>query len=132
MDVCGCFETLASMKRFREKAIKELNLKSTTKPEEFQSYIRKNINNKNSKNNKVLKVVDEYLENVSIGIANIINMYEPETIAFGGSFSYYSDIFLEPLYEKTMKKVLNKDTKVRFVKAILENNAGIIGSVIME
>ena len=110
----GCFETFASMKRFKEKVIEELGLKKTIKPEELQEYIRKHINDNDNK--KVKKLVDDYLENVSIGLANIINMYEPEAIAFGGSFAYYSDIFLDKLYENTKEKVFNKNTQFKLVK----------------
>ena len=119
----GCFETYASMKRFKARAIKELNLEANTEAEEVQNYIRKNIEKE-----KVKKFVDEYLENVSIGIANIINIFEPEAIAFGGSFSYYEDIFLPILDEKLKDKIFNKDTKVRLLPAKLKNDAGIIGA----
>ena len=111
------------MKRFKARAIKELNLEANTEAEEVQNYIRKNIEKE-----KVKKFVDEYLENVSIGIANIINIFEPEAIAFGGSFSYYEDIFLPILDEKLKDKIFNKDTKVRLLPAKLKNDAGIIGA----
>ena len=111
------------MKRFKARAIKELNLEANTEAEEVQNYIRKNIEKE-----KVKKFVDEYLENVSIGIANIINIFEPEAIAFGGSFSYYEDIFLHILDEKLKDKIFNKDTKVKLLPAKLKNDAGIIGA----
>lgn len=119
----GCFETYASMKRFKAKAIKELKLDDNTEAEEVQNYIRNNMNME-----KVNNFVNEYLENISIGLSNIINIFEPEAIAFGGSFSYYEDIFLPILYEKLEKRIFNKDTKYKLFPAKLRNDAGIIGA----
>ena len=119
----GCFETYASMKRFKAEAISRFNMNLETEAEEVQKYIRENINKKNVK-----EFVDEYLTNVSIGLANIINIFEPQAISFGGSFSYYCDIFLPILSEKLEKLKFNKDTKVNLITAKLKNDAGIIGA----
>ena len=120
----GCFETYASMKRFKNKVVEELKLDNNLQSEEVQAYIRENIN----KNKKVEKLVDEYINNVAIGISNIINIFEPEAISFGGSFSYYEDIFLERLSKKLNEYIFNKDSKVKLISAKLKNDAGIIGA----
>ena len=119
----GCFETYASMKRFKARAIEELGLPKDVQSEEVQNFIRKN-----SHKLKVNKFLDEYLENIAIGVSNLINIFEPEAICFGGSFSYYDDIFLLPLADKLKKYVFNKNTKVTLVSAKLKNDAGIIGA----
>ena len=119
----GCFETYASMKRFKAEAINTFKMSNTTEAEEVQMYIRKNMDKK-----RVRDFVDEYLENVSIGLSNIINIFEPQAISFGGSFSYYCDIFLPILKEKLDKLKFNKDTKVDLTTAKLKNDAGIIGA----
>ena len=119
----GCFETYASMKRFKAEAISIFNMSENTEAEEVQKYIRENINKKNVK-----EFVDEYLTNVSIGLANIVNIFEPQAISFGGSFSYYCDIFLPILNEKIDKLKFNKETKVDLITAKLKNDAGIIGA----
>ena len=119
----GCFETYASMKRFKAEAISAFDMSIETEAEEVQKYIRENINKKNVKD-----FVDEYLTNVSIGLSNIINIFEPQAISFGGSFSYYCDIFLPILKEKIEKLKFNKDTKVDLITAKLKNDAGIIGA----
>lgn len=91
--------------------------------EEVQNYIRNNIEEE-----KVKKFVDEYLENVNIGLINLINIFEPEAICFGGSFSYYEDIFIPRLYRLLKGRIFNKDNKVKLVSAKLKNDAGIIGA----
>ena len=122
----GCFETFASMKRFKQNAIKTLNLESDCISEKVQNYIRNNIEKP-----AVKKYVEEYLENIAIGLSNIINIFEPEAIAFGGSFSYYSDIFLSMIKEKIKKYRFNKSNKIELLEAKLKNDAGIIGAVII-
>ena len=119
----GCFETYASMKRFKLEAINRFKMDQTVEAEEVQMYIRNNINKKN-----VSDFVNEYLDNVSIGLSNIITLFEPQAISFGGSFSYYCDIFLPMLKDKLNKMMFNKDTKTDLVKAKLKNDAGIIGA----
>lgn len=119
----GCFETVASMKRFKQNAIKQLKLSEKIKSNEMQQYIRENILEKN-----VQSFINTYLENVSIGISNIINIFEPEAICFGGSFSYYEDIFLPILKEKVKKHQFNKENNVQFVLSKFKNDAGIIGA----
>ncbi len=119
----GCFETYASMKRFKKDVINTFKLKENITSEEVQKYIRDNIKEKN-----VAKFIDNYIENLAIGISNIIKIFEPEAICFGGSFSYYADIFLPRLNEKLKHYVFNKETKYELVCAKLQNDAGIIGS----
>ena len=93
--------------------------------EEVQKYIRDNIHKEHVK-----KFVNEYIENVSIGIVNIINIFEPEAISFGGSFSYYEDIFLPILELKIKEKIFNRDKKCNLISAKLKNDAGMIGATI--
>lgn len=121
----GCFEAYASMKRFKNEAITALALPKNIQSEELQRYIRENINNEN-----VDKYVDNYLENFAIGLSNIINIFEPEAVCFGGSFSYYDDIFLEKLELKTKKYMFNKNRQIKLVVAKLKNDAGIIGATV--
>ena len=87
----GCFEVYASLKRFKEKIVKEFNLKSIN-GECVRDFIRKN-----SDNPTLRYMINSYIEDLSIGISNIINIFEPEAICLGGSFAEYEDILYEPL-----------------------------------
>ena len=84
------------------------------------------------KNDKIKKIVDEYIKYLSIGIANLINIFEPEIISIGGSFVYYKEQLLDRLKDKlTNDKLLFNDREIpKIVIAKLKNDAGIIGSVI--
>ena len=122
---CGCFERYASMRVLKEK-ISKLYKKELTVVELKEILL--NID----KNDKVEKIVDEYIEDLSIGIANLINIFEPEIISIGGSFVYYKEQLLDRLKDKLSNDdLLFNDRKIpKIVVAKLKNDAGIIGSVI--
>ena len=122
----GCFETFASMKRFKKEIIKNFELSSDLKSEDVQKYVKKNIDKK-----QVNLFIENYINNLAIGVSNIINIFEPEAVCFGGSFSYYGDIFLPRLEENLKKYVFNKDFKCDLLCTKFKNDAGIIGASIL-
>lgn len=123
---CGCFEKYASMRAFKEKVINELNAGNLTGKQ------IKEILQKEEHNEKIEKILNEYTEDLSTGLANLINIFEPETISIGGSFVYFKDILLERLIKKLSEKGMLFNNQVpRIIMAKLKNDAGIIGSVIM-
>lgn len=122
----GCFETYCSIKRFKEKVKEVLELDNCS-AQELLDIIEKEINN-----DKVKQVIDEYIENMIVGLSNIIDIFEPEAICLGGSFVFFKDIFYDKLVSEMNKRkyVFNKDTMPKIVLAKLKNDAGIIGSVL--
>ena len=119
----GCFERYASMKAFKNNLRDCLNLDEKTRGEELIEMIRRN--NENSKNyQKVEDCVSNYIENLSIGINNLIKIFEPEVVGIGGSFVYFEDVLLSRLKEKIDDQIIVVKT------AVLRNDAGIIGAVI--
>ena len=85
---------------------------------------------KNPDNEELNKVIDEYIEYLSIGLSNLINIFEPEAIGIGGSFVYFSDVLLDKLIKNIMKKqyLFNKREKLIIIPAALGNDAGMIGA----
>ena len=123
----GCFETYASMKRLKEKISKEFNL-NTIEGEKIKKFILQN------ENNPTLKyIINNYIQDLAIGISNIINIFEPEAICLGGSFAYFEDVFLEPL-KKLLQEgnlLFNKRCDIIIKLAKLKNDAGIIGATLI-
>ena len=130
----GCWEKYASMKTFKDNLRKELGLTETTRGQELLEIIRQNEEQKEEKDKdqRITKVIENYIENVSIGISNIINIFEPEAMGIGGSFVYFQEVLLEKIKKYIQEKNLlfNKREKLVIEPAILGNDAGIIGSVI--
>ena len=121
----GCFERYASMNALRRK-IKEEFGKDKLSTDELREILiaPENLSKAN-------KIIDEYISDLSIGIGNLINIFEPETISIGGSFANYKDLFLDKLKAKLLEdgKLFNKKLP-NIVMAKLKNDAGIIGSAI--
>ena len=78
------------------------------------------------------EIIDEYIEDLSIGLANLINIFEPEVISIGGGFVHFKDILLEKLVNKLNKEdmLFNNQAVPKIITAKLKNDAGIVGSVI--
>ena len=75
-------------------------------------------------------VVDKYVEYIAVGIANNINIFQPEIICIGGGISKEGDNLIEPI-----KRYVEGDNYARFMEskaeikvAELGNDAGIIGA----
>ena len=123
----GCFEVYASLKRFKEKLVKEFNLNSLD-GECIREFIRQNPDNSTLK-----YMINNYVEDLSIGISNIINIFEPEAICLGGSFAEYEDILYQPLKKALLSGNLlfNKRCDIIIKHAELKNDAGIIGATLI-
>ena len=110
----GCFEKYASVSALL-KMIGAENIK------EAFYLIEKNINIQN--------VFENYIENLAEGLANVINMYDPEILVIGGGLSEYEDKFMYKLKSKLFSKLYNKYTYDLNIKvANLKNDAGILGA----
>lgn len=76
------------------------------------------------------KVVDDYISFLACGVANLINIFQPEVFCIGGGVSGEGENLLAPLREKTATQIYSKDhvLKTDLRAATLGNDAGIIGA----
>ena len=80
------------------------------------------------------QVCDQYIRYLTVGIVNIINIFQPDTLAIGGGVSNESDEqLLLPLRRQVAAHSLpcNYDKMTRIVKAELGNEAGVIGAALL-
>lgn len=128
----GCFEKYGSMKTFKDNLRKELDFPEYQTGKMLAELLR-NKTNSSELNEKMDKVVSEYIENLSIGISNLINIFEPEVIGIGGSFVFFADILLQKLKEKLLEEnmLFNPRTDIKIEVAVLKNDAGIIGATLI-
>ena len=113
----GCFEKYASVSRLLEitkcKTISDLFTNMETSSE-------------------LAKLFDEYLEDLSEGLANFIMINDVDMLVIGGSLAWFGDKFYYILRAKIAEKLFNRETndvKLKFAK--LGNNAGLIGAAFL-
>ncbi len=77
-----------------------------------------------------LEVVNEYIDSLACGLANMINIFQPDVLSIGGGICHEGDYLLNPLNERVFKEVYTKDRepKTKLCVAALGNDAGIIGA----
>ena len=127
----GCFERYASMKVFKNNLRKALGVDDTTRGEELLKIIRDSKpGDKDYK--EIQKTIDDFIDNLSLGLVNLINIFEPQVIGIGGSFIHFEDVFLEKLIKEVNSKSKGKSGRDEFIirPAVLGNDAGIIGATL--
>ena len=121
----GCFEAYASISNLKKEIINTINTSKELTGVEIVEILKQ-------KQGNTEKVLEEYINNLAIGIANLINIFEPQGIALGGSIVFYKELILEKLIDKLQKEpyVFNKNAMPEILMAELNNDAGMIGSTI--
>ena len=77
-------------------------------------------------------VLVTYIEGLALGLANLINILQPEIICLGGGISMADEnLLLNPLKETVKQYVFDKSAPLRIERAALGNDAGIIGAAML-
>lgn len=123
----GCFERYCSIKALKTKITNTLNIDST---DISGQYLREELMVKY--HDEVQNDINEFIEYLKVGVCNLIDIFEPEIICFGGSFSYYEG---HPVLDKLIEEINKPEStfnseKHKIVTAQFKNDAGIIGATI--
>ena len=131
----GCFEAYASATALinqTKKAMKE-------NPQSDMWKISKTLSKVDgktaftAKDNTAKEVVKNYLNYLSEGIVNVVNIFQPEVICLGGGVSNAGEKILKPIRKKikdySFARFGKKQTEVQIAK--LGNDAGIIGAALL-
>ncbi len=127
----GCFEKYGSMRAFKDNLRNELGLEDKTSGKELMA-ILKNTTKESKDYAKIEKVRKQYIRDLSVGITNLVNIFEPEAIGIGGSFVYFSEALLDDIKELIIKDnmLFNSRKEINIQTAVLGNEAGIIGAIL--
>ena len=123
----GCLETYASIKALKNKVTETLDMDSDISGQ----YLREELLIKDHPG--VKEDLEVFLDYLTVGVCNYIDIFEPEVICFGGSFSYYEgNPILDRLIEKIVdpKNRFNQGEAPKVVTAKYKNDAGIIGATL--
>lgn len=124
----GCFEVYCSKRKFKEQMQEILGIKEYVGASELTKAIEENMSDI-----KVSALLNEYIDNLAVGISNIINILEPEAISIGGSMSHYEQLIISRLREKIYsgEYLFNKEDPPKILIAQSGNDAGIIGATLL-
>lgn len=78
-------------------------------------------------------VVKAYCDYVACGLANVINIFQPEVICIGGGISKEGETLVAPIREYVEREIYSKNVEKQTVikAATLGNDAGIIGAAFL-
>ena len=80
------------------------------------------------------EVVDNYIRYIAIGTTNIVNIFQPEMICFGGGICNEGETLLAPIREHVARERYSKKQEIQteICRATLGNDAGIIGAACLK
>ena len=77
------------------------------------------------------RVFNRYVKFIAVGVANLINLYDPDVICIGGGISREGETLLRPIRKLVVRELygygIREDT-VKICAAELGNDAGVIGA----
>ncbi len=76
-------------------------------------------------------VVNQYIEYLSIGIYNMVNIFQPEVVCIGGGISKEGDTLLTPIRKFVTDNCFAHGEGTEIKIAELGNDAGIIGAALL-
>ena len=131
----GCWETLASGTALMREAKLRISRGVKTSILEcaegnIENVTAQVIHRAAERGDKVAKeLIAQTGYYVGVGLASLINIFNPELIVIGGGLSNIGDMLLEPAF-KTAEKRAYKEAfhAVRFASAELGGNSGVIGA----
>ncbi len=131
----GCWETLASGTALAREARDRIREGANTS---ILDYIGGEIEKVNAEvvhqaaqagDNLANELIAQTGYYVGVGLANLINIFNPEIIVIGGGLSNIGDMLLEPAYEEAKRRAFKQSFRVvRFARAELGRNTGAIGA----
>lgn len=79
-------------------------------------------------------VVNNYIYYVSVGIINIINIFQPKILCIGGGIGNEGEALLSPIryYVKNERYSIYAKNQTYICAAVLGNDAGVIGAAILD
>ncbi len=134
----GCLEALASGTALAKNTISFLkkNPQAKTKIKSLVSGSLDNITAitiyqaARQNDQFALKIVDEAIANLALGISNAVNIFDPQMIIIGGGITNEGEMFFEPLKKYVSQFSMFKQSfTVPIVPAKLGDDAGLKGAL---
>jgi len=131
----GCWETLASGTALAREARQRIAAGAKTSILEYsngdiQKVTAETVHNAARQGDALAEeLIAQTGYYVGVGLANLINILNPELIVIGGGLSSIGDRLLKPAYKAAEERAYGTAFKsVRFARAELGRNSGVIGA----
>ncbi len=133
---CGCFEVYSSATGLIRMTKESMDANPDSKMHEMMGdHVsgRLAFNAMRAGDEAAKGVVDKYIKYLAAGIANTINIFQPEVLCIGGGVCNEGDALLVPLKEAVNREIYTKrgGKNTEIVIATLGNDAGIIGAAFL-
>lgn len=76
-------------------------------------------------------IIDMYIKYLAIGLVNLVNIFQPESIIIGGGVCAQGDKVIKPLEKILNERVYGGSNKTKLSIATLGNDAGIVGAAML-
>ena len=78
------------------------------------------------------QVISDYVKYLAIGVANVVNMFQPAVVCIGGGISGEGENLMKPLRDRIKRISFGTDNaRIRVEAAKYRNDAGIIGAALL-
>lgn len=78
------------------------------------------------------KAFDRYVKDLTCGVANIVNILQPDCIVIGGGLSNYGEKLIAPVRNAVARETFRcTENNTQIVQATLGNDAGLIGAAFL-
>ncbi len=131
----GCWEALASGTALAREARNRINEGATTSILEYGGGDPARINAEviheaaQAGDNLAAELIARTAYYLGVGLANLINIFNPEVIVIGGGLSNIGDRLLKPAFEEAGRRAFKQAYQaVRFARAELGRNSGVLGA----
>jgi len=131
----GCWEALASGTALAEEAKRRIKEGAATSilryAEGSMEKVTAQIIHKAAQNGDALaqELIGRTAYYVGVGLANLINIFNPELIVIGGGLSNIGDMLLHPAFKVAGQRAFKEAFQaVRFALAELGRNSGMLGA----
>ena len=78
-----------------------------------------------------LDIIDKYIKYVAIGIVNLVNIFEPQSVIIGGGVCAQGVKLTRPIQQIVRDKAYGGNCKTEIKVAKLGNDAGIVGAAML-
>ena len=131
----GCWEILASGTALAREARRRIKEGSVTSILKYAGSDLEKVNAEaihqaaQAGDNLAVELIARTSYYLGVGLANLINIFNPEVIVIGGGLSNIGDMLLKPAFEEARRRAFKQSYQsVRFARAELGRNSGVLGT----